>query len=122
MDRLHRIFGFDMIEDWIERGSFIDDTSPWVDADLTIYDTPEKRKEIVHSEYKGWARPHGSRMVMTHPNYTLAFIEHHADCVEFESAQIIQKRIRGMIARNQLWSPYTDIGKRRLEKIFNEHD
>jgi hypothetical protein len=59
-------------------------------------------------------------MVMQHPNYTMAFMEHEADKIEFEMANRIQKRWRGILARNDLWSPYTEIGKRRIMKMFEE--
>jgi hypothetical protein len=80
----------------------------------------EKRKEIVRSEYGCGLRRTGSILVRLHPYYTLAFVEHEADKIESEMATRIQRRWRGILARNDLWSPYTDIGKRRLMRMFEE--
>jgi hypothetical protein len=119
MNRLNRVLGAGLVEDWMDAGSITDDMNPWYRMDLSTYDTMEKRKEIVSTEYKQVGlRRTGSLMVMVHPNYTLAFLEHEADRVECDMATRIQKRWRGILARNNLWSPYTDIGKRRLMREF----
>ena len=121
MDRLTRVLGPGLVEYWMETGSLADDLNPWYRMDLSTYDTMEKRKEIVRAEYKqAGLRRTGSHMVMQHPNYTMAFMEHEADKIESEMANRIQKRWRGILARNDLWSPYTEIGKRRLMKMFEE--
>ena len=117
MDRLIRILGAPMVEHWIETGTISDDCNPWAYQDLSSYDTPEKRKEIVRTEiWRGWRRK-GPIMVMLHPNYTLAFIEMEADRAEMEAAQNIQKRVKGMLTRNNFWSPYTEIGYKRINKM-----
>jgi hypothetical protein len=118
MDRLRRVLGDGLVEHWLNAGSLSDDMSPWYRTDLSTYDTMEKRKEIVFSEYGCGLRRMGSIMVMMHPNYTLAFMEYDADQTEAEMATRIQKRWRGILARNDLWSPYTEIGRRRLMREF----
>ncbi len=119
MERLYRVLGQELVEDWVERGSLSDSLNPWYDLkDLSTYDTPEKRKEIVESEYRAGLRRTGAGMVMLHPNYTLAFIEHETEEREYEMATRIQSWARGWIARNRFWSPYTEIGRARLNKMF----
>jgi len=119
MERLYRVLGQELVDHWIERGSLSDDFNPWYHRDLSTYDTPEKRREIVESEYRiGLLRRTGSTMIMLHPNYTLAFIEREADEVEYNMAAIIQTHVRGLLARNRFWSPYTEIGRTRLIKMF----
>jgi hypothetical protein len=121
MERLYRILGQELVEDWVERGSLSDDFNPWYTQDISTYDTPEKRREIVESEYRAQLRRTGSTMIMLHPNYTLAFMEHEADEVEYVMATKIQSLVRGLLARNRFWSPYTEIGKKRLIKVFNSY-
>ena len=118
MERLNRVLGYGLVEYWMDTGSMSDDLNPWYITDLSTYDTPEKRREIVQSEYRPRLRRTGSRMVMLHPNYTLAFMEHEADEIEHEMATRIQTRIRGLLARNAFWSPYTGIGRARINKMF----
>jgi len=121
MDRLNRVLGAGLVEHWLNTGSISDDMNPWSRVDLSTYDTMEKRREIVRSEYDTVSlRRTGSIMVMLHPNYTLAFLEKEADMVESDMATRIQKRWRGILARNDLWSPYTEIGRRRLMRMFEE--
>jgi hypothetical protein len=123
MERLKRLLGESLVEHWMDAGSISDDANPWYHVDFSIYDTMEKRKEIVQSEYvrisRGVTKP-WMTMIMLHPYYTLAFIEHEADKVEADMATRIQKRWRGILARNNLWSPYTEIGKCRLMRMFEE--
>jgi hypothetical protein len=118
MDRLERVLGYKRFKYWVKNGSLSDDLNPWYDRDLSTYDTPEKRREIVKSEYNVLFRIKGKTLVMLHQNYTLAFMEHEADGVECEMATKIQSFVRGWIARNRFWSPYTDIGVARLNKMF----
>jgi len=118
MERLYRVLGQELVEDWVERGSLSDSLNPWYLTDLSTYDTPEKRKEIVESEFLGGIRRSGAGMIMLHPNYTLAFMEHEAEEREHEMATRIQMWARGWIARNRFWSPYTEIGRERLIKMF----
>lgn len=121
MDRLNRVLGSSLVEHWLDAGSISDDMNPWYRTDLSTYDTMEKRREIVNSEYSTVGlRRTGSLMVMLHKNYTLAFMEYDADQTEAEMAIRIQKRWRGILSRNDLWSPYTEIGKRRLMRMFEE--
>jgi hypothetical protein len=118
MERLNRVLGEGLVEYWMDTGSMSDDLNPWYITDLSTYDTPEKRREIVQSEYSMGLRRNGHRMVMLHPNYTLAFMEHKAVEIEHEMATKIQTRIRGVLARNAFWSPYTEIGRLRVNKMF----
>ena len=119
MERLYRVLGQELVEDWFERGSLTDSLNPWYLTDLSTYDTPEKRREIVESEFRGGLlRRSGAGMVMLHPNYTLAFMELEAEDREHEMATVIQTWARGWLARNRFWSPYTEIGRARLIKIF----
>ena len=119
MERLYRVLGKGFVEHWMENGSISDDLNPWYTHDLSAFDTPEKRKEIVHYEYHSGPRKTGSIMVILHPNYTLAFMEREADEIESEMATRIQARIRGWLARSRFWSPYTEIGRARLIKMFS---
>jgi len=118
MERLCHILGGKRVDYWLETGSLSDDLNPWYHRDLSTYDTPEKRREIVKSEYNILFRIKGQNMVMLHQNYTLAFMEHEADMIECEMVTKIQSFVRGWIARNRFWSPYTDIGVARLNKMF----
>jgi len=118
MERLCRVLGETRAKHWIEHGSMTDDFNPMYHKDLSTYDTPEKRREIVKSEYSVLFRRTGSITVMLHPNYTLAFMEHEADQIEKEAATLIQKRVRGVLARNRFWHPCTDIGRARVIKMF----
>jgi hypothetical protein len=121
MDRLNRVLGAGFVEHWMDMGSLTDDMNPWYRMDFSAYDTMEKRREIAYSEYATVGlRRTGSLTVMLHPNYTLAFIEKEADTVEYDMATRIQKRWRGILARNDLWSPYTEIGRHRLMRMFGE--
>ena len=121
MDRLNRVLGAGLVEHWMDTGSLTDDMNPWYRMDFSAYDTMEKRREIAYSEYATVGlRRTGSLTVMLHPNYTLAFIEKEADTVEYDMATRIQKRWRGILARNDLWSPYTEIGRHRLMRMFGE--
>ena len=118
MERLNRVLGDNLVEYWMDTGSMSDDLNPWYITDLSTYDTPEKRREIVQSEYRWVPRRTGDRMVILHPNYTLAFMEYKADEIEHEMATRIQTRMRGVLARNRFWSPYTEIGRLRINKMF----
>lgn len=118
MERLYRVLGQELVEDWMERGSLSDDFNPWYTQDLSTYDTPKKRQKIVKSEYSAQLRRTGSTMIMLHPNYTLAFIEREADEIEYRMASVIQAHVRGLLAKNRFWSPYTEIGRARLIKMF----
>ena len=84
MDRLYRILGADFVNNWILDGSMTDNLNPWAQRDLSTYDTPEKRMEIVADEYQYTRTTRGTMMVILHENYTLAFIELAAEQVEFE--------------------------------------
>jgi hypothetical protein len=125
MDRLYRILGRELVDEWIERGTVENSHHMLANIDLTEYDTPEKREKLFDWDFikqtfssDRLART-DSHMVMLHPNYTLAAIENLAWCVEFEKAQMIQKRMRGWLDREKIWSPYTEIGQRHLLKIFS---
>jgi hypothetical protein len=120
MDRLYRILGADFVNNWILDGSMTDNLNPWAQRDLSIYDTPEKRMEIVADEYQYTRTTRGTMMVILHENYTLAFIELAAEQAEFDMAVRIQKRIRGVLARDRFWSPYTEIGRARINKMCSE--
>jgi hypothetical protein len=125
MDRLYRILGHELVDEWIERGTIESSHHLLAKIDLSEYDTPEKREKLFDWDFikKTFESDRLARtdsfMVMLHPNYTLAAIENLAWCVEFEKAQMIQKRMRGWLDREKLWSPYTEIGQRRLLKIFS---
>jgi len=117
MDRLYRILGRDFVDMWIENGTLEFSHHELANKDLSDYDTPEKREKLF--KRKPTIPKINARMIMLHPNYTLAAIENFAWCVEYEKAQMIQKRVRGWLDREKLWSPYTEIGQRRLLKIFS---
>jgi hypothetical protein len=120
MDRLNRILGVDFVNNWLLTGSMTDNLNPWAQRDLSTYDTPEKRAEIVADEYQYTRTTRGTMMVILHDNYTLAFIELAAEQAEFDMAVRIQKRIRGVLARDRFWSPYTEVGRARINKMCSE--
>jgi hypothetical protein len=124
MDRLYRILGRELVDEWIERGTIESSHHLLANMDLSEYDTPEKREKLFDWDFIKQGFTDGvelreTHMIMLHPNYTLAAIENLAWCVEFEKAQMIQKRMRGWLDREKLWSPYTEIGQRRLLKIYS---
>jgi hypothetical protein len=126
MDRLYRILGRQLVDEWIERGSIESSAHLLANIDLSEYDTPEKREKLFDWDFIMQTFSSDNRLartdsytVMLHPNYTLAAIENLAWCVEFEKAQMIQKRMRGWLDREKIWSPYTEIGQRRLLRIFS---
>lgn len=118
MERLNRVLGEVLVEHWLEAGSLSDDFNPWYYTDLTTYDTLEKRKDIVENVRRNGIRRKGPMLIELHPNYTLAFIEHKAEETEHEMATKIQTWVRGWLLRNKFWSPYTEIGRARLNKIY----
>jgi hypothetical protein len=75
-----RILGKKYIDSWINNSLYEDSTSPYVNIDMSVLDTAEKRQVIMESINShspcGMLRRSGKNAVKMHINYTYAFMEH----------------------------------------------
>jgi hypothetical protein len=70
------ILGKDVVDKWIENGSFTDNFDPVSTKNLDYLITPEKRKQFYDVYNQGELRRTGSVYVRLHKNFTLAEIEY----------------------------------------------
>ena len=83
------VLGKDVVDKWIENGSFTDNFDPISTKNLDYLVTPEKRKQFYDTYNQGELRRTGSKYVCLHKNFTLAEIEHSVNIRKKEIDQLI---------------------------------
>lgn len=75
-DNAYMVLGKDVVDKWIENGTFTDNYDPVSRKNLDYLVNPEKRKQFYDKYNQGELRRTGSISVRLHKNFTFAEIEH----------------------------------------------
>ena len=88
-DNACMVLGKDVVDKWIEEGSFTDNYDPVSTKNLDYLVTPDKRKHFYDTYNQGELRKTGSICVRLHANFTLAEIEHSVNIRKKEVDELI---------------------------------